>query len=233
MLRQTQTPASVSIPCSRRHLCLVGLYALLLPQPGMSQGMCKATGPTVEELLAELATAEKRKAFDSNAFVLKVERNPSGRALVKGIRKKDGKEVVTEEWAIPGKLYLNDKLLGDVVENEAYLIPTGEYRGYIDYFSENGKNNVQGPYGEIAAKGDFRVRADVSGRPGILFHQGTKPQHSEGCILAGAAKREKVGGKDYIRMVDDSPLRAMRQAFYGTDGEPKECPSKKIRVVVK
>lgn len=34
-------------------------------------------------------------------------------------------------------------------------------------------------------------------------------------------------------MVDDSPLRAMRQAFYGTDGEPKECPSKKIRVVVK
>lgn len=119
-----------------------------------------------------------------------------------------------------------------MVENEALRIKAGEYKGVIRYVSKN--NFAQGPLGEIGNSGDFLMEvAGVAGREGLLFHTGTKPWHSRGCILAGAAQRKTVGEKVIITIADDSTLRKMRQSFYGTDGLPNACPNKVVKITIK
>jgi hypothetical protein len=65
-------------------------------------------------------------------------------------------------------------------------------------------------------------------RTDIVFHGGTKPQHSKGCILLGPVSRDKnkVG-----TIGPDHPLRKLRLLFYGTD-QPNQSPDKEISIVI-
>lgn len=117
---------------------------------------------------------------------------------------------VNELGLIPNKLYLNGTLLGEVFENPKHLIPAGEYKGRRRITS--GKNFVQGPRGVMGKRGDFLLEVvGVPKRSDILIHPGNKPEHSEGCILAGPVTTK---GK---LILAPPILAALRLHFYGTD----------------
>jgi hypothetical protein len=190
-----------------------------------AQGKCSASGMTLEEALAAWQDAQKKSQMDKDSFLVTIERK--SKALFKG--KKGNADV--EEMGVLGTLSVNGVPLGDVVENEVLRIKPGTYRGVLRYVS--GNNFVQGPLGAMSESGDFLLEvAGVNGRSNLLIHTGTKPWHSEGCILAGAAKKTKVNGKDLVTISDDTTLRKMRMKFYGVD-QPKACPNKTVQVSIK
>jgi len=139
-------------------------------------------------------------------------------------------EVVRErirDNGIHGRLLVNKKELGGTLERKDKAIPKGSYKGVLRYGSEKGF--VQGPEGSYGHKGDFLLEIKgVARRTNILFHGGTKPEHSEGCVLLGPISKAPDG----TRVVPDgSPLRNLRIAFYGTD-TPNSTPFKEITIVV-
>lgn len=191
-----------------------------------AQGQCSVSGMTLEEALAAWDNAQKKAQMDKDSYLVVVQR--MSRGMFKG--KKGAAEV--EEMGVLGNLTINGTAVGSVVENDALRVKAGEYKGVIRYVSS--KNLVQGPLANMSTKGDFLLEVSgVSGREAILFHQGTQPWHSKGCILAGAAQKKKVGDKDVISISDDSTLAKMRQMFYGTSGEANACPNKTVRVTIK
>jgi hypothetical protein len=151
-------------------------------------------------------------------------------------RGKNKNDVEVEENGVTGVLSVNGMVLGDTLESETRRVTAGQYRGIMRYVS--GHELVQGPLGRIASDGDFLLElSGVTGptgtlRTGILLHQGNKPWHSEGCILAGPVTKKKVGDKWIASVSSDTTLRALRKAFYGTDGVPVTCPSKIIRIKI-
>lgn len=196
-----------------------------------AQEVCKAEGPSFDEMLKEWADAAKKAKLDKS-FEITILRLTS--ALFSGLNQ-EGKQV--SESGVVGELRLNGKKLGDTLENEKLKVPAGEYRGLMRYVS--GKNFVAGALGKAAQTGDFLVEvADVKEpngreRTDILLHSGTRPWHSRGCILTGAAKRVKDAKGDERTILDEgSVLRELRKAFYGTDGEPLLCPNKSIRIKI-
>lgn len=191
-----------------------------------AQGVCKADGPTVDEIFAELlkagTNAPKFKVFD-----IRIKRGDS--AKFKG-KRKDGTDV--EEAGVVGELYLNGTRIGDTLENDKLKIPVGDYPGYMRYISE--KNFAQGPFGAMANVGDFLLEVGkVENRTAILLHGGTKPWHSAGCVLLGAVKSEKdAAGKVIRRWVDETnALRVLRTSFYGSE-TPSACPNTAIRIKI-
>lgn len=206
---------------SRRAFLLAGLA--VGPLAGaFAQGQCSASGMTLDEALAAWQDAQRKAQMDSSAFNIMISR--TSRALYKG-KKLDGTEV--EAMGVLGTLSVNGVPLGDVLENEAVRIKAGTYKGVMRYFSK--KNFVQGPFGVMGEIGDFLLEVSgVQGRSALLLHTGTKPWHSEGCILAGAAKKVQTGGQNRVTIETDSTLRALRKAFYGSDAPPNACPNKTI-----
>ncbi len=132
---------------------------------------------------------------------------------------------------IIGDLGVNGTNLGRSFENAAKRIPAGTYKGYIRYIS--GKNFVQGPLNSIATVGDFLLEvADVKepdgrARTNILFHGGSKPSESAGCIMLGPVPK-----RDGVPIVPaDHPLAKLRMLFYGTD-TPTASPDKTIMITI-
>lgn len=124
-------------------------------------------------------------------------------------------------------IYLNGQEIGSAFENNDLKIPTGSYKGLMRYNS--GHNFVQNEYGRMSKKGDFLLEvSNVPGYTNILLHSGNKPEHSQGCILMGAANKGPEGG---VSIDQNHPLRKIRLAFYGTD-EPISSPNKNITITV-
>ena len=69
----------------------------------------------------------------------------------------------------------------DTLENADYLVPALIYRLSVTH---SPKFNRLLP-----------VINQVPGRTGIRFHQGTKPEHSRGCILVSAENEQKLTAK--------------------------------------
>ena len=119
---------------------------------------------------------------------------------------------ITPSGLIVSDLSVNGLALGQVYENAKKAIPAGSYPGVRRFVSE--KRFVQGPGGHMDKRGDFLIEiAKVPDRSDILIHPGNKPEHSEGCILAGSA--EKKAGRVYAPPI----LVALRRHFYG-DARP-------------
>ena len=129
---------------------------------------------------------------------------------------------------VPDQITVNGSAIGGGVENNNVKIPAGTYTGKLRYFSKKGF--VQGPLGTIGNVGDFLLEvAGVDQRTDILFHGGTKPEHSLGCILLGGVAKDSNG----VRFVpDDTTLRKLRLAFYGTD-TPTSTPDVDIVIVIR
>lgn len=114
------------------------------------------------------------------------------------------------EGLIPGKLFLNGALLGDVYEDPKSLIPAGEYKGKRRVSFD--KSFVQGPGGVMSKKGDFLLEiTGVKDRTDILIIPGSKVDNPEGCILTGATS-QKDG-----KAIASSLLTALRLHFFGVD----------------
>lgn len=128
---------------------------------------------------------------------------------------------------LPNQIIVNGAAIGSGLENDRVKVPAGTYTGKLRYYSEK---HVQGPFGTIGQTGDFLLEVSgVPGRTDILFHGGTKPEHSKGCILLGGIAKDGNG----VRFVPDTTtLRKLRLAFYGTD-TPNATPDVDIEIVVK
>ena len=127
-----------------------------------------------------------------------------------------------------GTISLNGEEIGAAFENSDLKVAAGVYKGIMRYNS--GKNFVQSALGSMSTKGDFLLEvSNVPNKTAILFHPGTLPKHSLGCILLGPANKGPDGA---ITISDTHPLRKLRLAFYGTD-EPISSPNKDITITIK
>ena len=145
--------------------------------------------------------------------------------------------VVTREKSsnnlVTGSISANGERLGACFERDDLKIAAGTYPGFMRYGSVKGF--AQGPFGEMGQEGDFLLEigkvkwSDGKERTNLLFHGGTKPEHSKGCIMLGAVTRD-ANGKAVLP--DKHPLRLLRLRFYGTD-TPISSPNKSINIVIK
>lgn len=139
----------------------------------------------------------------------------------------------TADGLIIGKLFVNGKEVGPCYEKAAKHIPAGKYKAHLRY--ESGKNHIQGPGGKLGKKGDFLIELnDFTDKTGkkwtvVQFHAGNKPEHSDGCILGGAATKDRKTGE----WIAPETLRKMRLLFYDGKDTPSSTPNKVITVEVK
>lgn len=199
-------------------------FAVFFSKSAGAQGVCKVNGPTADKIFADLL-----RGGDGTIKVFDILISRGDVTTFKGKRPDDSE---VEMQGVAGEIFLNGSKVGNTVENDDLKIPTGEYPGYLRYVSK--KNFVQGPMGTMANVGDFLLEVgNVDNRTAILLHGGTKPWHSEGCILLGAVKTEKDGsGKIIRRWVEEThALRVLRKSFYGTE-TPNACPNIAIRIKV-
>lgn len=206
-------------------LAMTMASALGVVRTAQAQQMCSQSGPSLDEILQAWNDAANQAERDKQYFNITLDR--VSKAPYTG--SKEGATVV--EDGVIGRLSVNGRLLGDTLENHALRIAPGVYRGRMRYVS--GKNFVQGSLGEMAQTGDFLLEVvdATTRRTDLLVHTGNKPWHSRGCILAGAAVKQTVNGKTQVRIADDSTLKALRLAFYGTD-TPNACPAKTITFTI-
>lgn len=214
MLRRQFLVGSVTICCIAR------------ATPTLAQGVCKSDGPTADDIFKDLAEVAAGNKGKHKIFNIEIKR---GEVVAFSGKDSAGKDKV--EDGVVGKIILNGKEIGQTVENDKLKIPVGEYPGYLRYVSS--KNFVQGPLGELGKVGDFLLEVgSTAPRTNILFHGGTKPWHSEGCILLGAVKSETDrSGKKTVTVQEGSALAVLRRAFYETD-KPAACPNKSIRIKI-
>ena len=64
------------------------------------------------------------------------------------------------------------------LENSDYIIPDGTYPVSVTYSPRFQKN--------------LPLIDKVPGRSGIRIHTGTRPEHSQGCVLVNAKDKEKI-----------------------------------------
>lgn len=137
--------------------------------------------------------------------------------IIERLERKDG--------LVFSNLYVNSGFLGLCFENDNKEIPAGSYAGLIRTTST--KNFVQRPGGVLGNSGDFLLEiAGVPGRTDILFHPGNKPEHSDGCVLGGAALT--VDGKK----IAPEALKKLRLAFFRGEDVPTQTPNWEIKIAV-
>jgi len=134
----------------------------------------------------------------------------------------------SENGLIVGSITADGERLGTCYENAEKRIPAGTYKGVLR--TKSMKNFVQGPGGCLDKTGDFLLEvADVPKRTDILFHAGNKPEHSEGCIMMGPARRDAGTGE----WIAPEALRKLRLLFYDGKDKPSATPNKKITIEVR
>jgi hypothetical protein len=209
----------------RRTFLRGSLLAMGAPVAVSAQGVCRVDGPTPEEILADLLRPAPEKPR-LKTFNIEVKRGSVTRFTGK---RADGSEA--SEDGVSGQLLLNGQVIGDTLENDKLKIQSGKYPGFMRYVS--GKNFVQGPFGVMANVGDFLLAVGkTEPRTNILFHGGTKPWHSTGCILLGAIKSKKDDKGNVTRWVEEtSALRTLRTSFYGAE-TPSACPNLPIWIEI-
>lgn len=128
---------------------------------------------------------------------------------------------------LAGTLTVNGIYVGTTVERVGVAVEAGRYLGLLRYVSPKGM--AQGPFGTYATKGDFLLEAaGVHGKTNILFHGGTLPRHSDGCIVLGPVGVQN--GKKYV-FDAKGPLYRLRTLFYGSD-VPLSTPAVQIDITV-
>lgn len=134
----------------------------------------------------------------------------------------------TKDGLVVGKLTVNGEPMGTVFERADKRMPAGTYKAHLRY--ESGKNHVQGPGGVLGKRGDFLVELDaitIAGKKWefVQFHAGDKPEHSDGCVLGGAATTDNKSKEK----IAPETLKKLRLKFYGTD-TPNSTPNREITV---
>ena len=81
--------------------------------------------------------------------------------------------------AVWGKMFLGG-VVGEIttLENVDYVIPDGTYPVSVTFSPRFQKN--------------LPLIDKVPGRSGIRIHTGTRPEHSQGCVLVSARDKEKI-----------------------------------------
>ncbi|MHB8873587.1 MAG: DUF5675 family protein [Myxococcaceae bacterium] len=124
---------------------------------------------------------------------------------------------------VKGLISIDGVVLGESLEREGRMVPPGTYLGKLRSGAD--KEIVQGTGGRLAQGGDFLLEiSGVPGRTAILFHTGTEPRHSDGCVLLGPAQWDPDK-----RVAQDQPLFKLRRAYYGADNP---CQSVERRIFV-
>jgi hypothetical protein len=136
---------------------------------------------------------------------------------------------------IYGTITVQGQFLGPTIERRSTAVRAGAYSGRLRYNSGKGfaVGGLPGSIGTINSKGDFLIEiVGAKGRDGaaktaVLFHNGSKPDNSEGCILVGGPSRNGI-------LPADHPLIQMRRMFYGDlpDGNPLFADVKQIHIVI-
>lgn len=94
--------------------------------------------------------------------------------------------------------YLNDRTLGLLI-TEAGVFETLEREG-PDSRIKNGKRISTGVYQTSdRVRHDYRIDLlNVPGRTGIQLHTGSRPSHSQGCIIVLGSKDLKLNSRDAV-----------------------------------
>ena len=71
-----------------------------------------------------------------------------------------------------------DKIVCATLENSDYIIPEGTYEL---------KNTMSPKFKKV-----LPLVCGVRGRSGIRIHTGSRPEHSQGCVLVNARDKEKI-----------------------------------------
>jgi hypothetical protein len=161
-------------------------------------------------ILTSLALLPAGWAVDSNKFDVRVHRE------------------LTKDGLVIGKISVNGQEIGTCYENAEKKVPAGTYKGVLRHKST--KNFVQGPGGRLGKTGDFLLEvAGVPKRTDILFHAGNKREHSEGCIMLGAASHDPKSGDP----VAPEALKKLRLLFYDGNDSPASTPDKAITIEIR
>ena len=79
------------------------------------------------------------------------------------------------------------------LENDDYIIPCGTYPVKVTWSPK--------------FKRMLPLVLNVPGRSGIRVHQGTKPEHSRGCILVSAATEQELTAKWLALQASNEPIK--------------------------
>ena len=112
------------------------------------------------------------------------------------IRRSQSGKAVTGQIRL--RRWVGDGLQFASLENADYIIPAGTYEVRLTYSPR--------------FKKDLPLLMNVPGRTGIRIHTGSKPEHSQGCILVGATGKKMIeeliqlnasfNEKTFIRITD-------------------------------
>ena len=106
--------------------------------------------------------------------------------IIRLIRKsKDGK-------AVRGLMRLGAQEVA-TLENADYIIPAGTYPIVVTWSPK--------------FKRMLPLVLNVPGRSGIRVHQGTKPEHSRGCILVSAAMEQELTAQWLALQASNEPIK--------------------------
>jgi hypothetical protein len=79
------------------------------------------------------------------------------------------------------------------LENADYIIPVGTYPVSVT-FSPRFKRMLP-------------LIGNVSGRSGIRFHRGTRPEHSKGCVLVSADNEQQITAEWLALQASKEPIK--------------------------
>jgi hypothetical protein len=105
------------------------------------------------------------------------------------------------DTGIEGRLYLDGLLVGPTLERQAVAIPPGVWRIRRHESPKFGRPMIH-----------LYQREDGLSRGYILIHEGSKPEHSEGCILLGKTDEEGArisGGRPVVAWLEGVVLAAL------------------------
>ena len=97
-----------------------------------------------------------------------------------------------EGKAVRGRLRFEGQEIA-TLENADYIIPNGTYEVRVTYSPR--------------FKRMLPLIGNVTGRSGIRFHRGTKPEHSKGCILVSAANEQQITAKWLALQASNEPIK--------------------------
>ena len=94
--------------------------------------------------------------------------------------------------AVRGLMRLGEQEV-TTLENADYIIPAGIYPMAVTWSPK--------------FKRMLPLLLNVQGRSGIRVHQGTKPEHSRGCILVSAAMEQELTAKWLALQASKEPIK--------------------------
>ena len=117
-------------------------------------------------------------------------------------RRQSGKSVTGQ---VRLRRWVGDGLQFASLENADYIIPAGTYEVCMTYSPR--------------FKKDLPLLMNVPGRTGIRIHTGSKPEHSQGCILVGATGKKMIEQLIQLNTSFNEKTFLKITDAYGTEGD--------------